>query len=47
MQSNTAAQDFWARAISNFVGEAIHPVRVEKGSKDWILFSFESRRTLQ
>jgi predicted acetyltransferase len=44
MQSNTAAQDFWSRAISKFVGEAIHPVRVEKGSKHWILFSFECSR---
>jgi predicted acetyltransferase len=47
MQSNTAAQDFWSRAISKFVGEAIHPVRVEKGSKDWILFSFEGSHASQ
>jgi hypothetical protein len=42
MQSNVPACHFWARAVSIFTGEAIHPVRVEKGGECWNLFSFES-----
>ncbi len=42
MQSNVSAHHFWARAISIFAGEAIHPVRVENDGKCWKLFSFES-----
>ena len=43
MQSNISAYHFWARAISTLTGEAIHPVRVEKGGTSWTLFSFESK----
>jgi predicted acetyltransferase len=46
MQANAAAQRFWAGAISGFTGEAIHPDRVEKGGKSWIVFSFESKGDL-
>ena len=44
MQSNVAACHFWARAISMFTGEAVHPVAIEKGREYWELFSFESKR---
>jgi predicted acetyltransferase len=47
MQSNVSARDFWAHAISILTGEAIHPVRVEKDGKCWMLFSFESKRVAQ
>ena len=44
MESNVPAQEFWARAIATFTGEAIKAARVEKDGKCWTLFSFESRR---
>lgn len=44
MQSNVPAYHFWARAVSIFTGESIHPVRVEKAGECWKLFSFESNR---
>jgi predicted acetyltransferase len=44
MQANVAAQHFWAAAISTFAGEAIHPVRIEKGGECWTVYSFESKR---
>jgi predicted acetyltransferase len=43
LQSNVPAVHFWARAISTFMGEAVHPVRIEKGREGWKLFSFESQ----
>jgi predicted acetyltransferase len=43
MQSNVLANLFWEQAISTFNGEAIQPVRVEKGGRYWQLFSFESK----
>jgi predicted acetyltransferase len=43
MQSNVLANSFWNKAISNFIGEAIQPVRVEKVGRYWQLFSFESK----
>lgn len=43
MQSNHSAHQFWERAIAAFMQEAIHSVQVEKGSKRWHLFSFESK----
>ncbi len=42
MQSNASALDFWSRAISTFIGEAIKPVSIEKNGKLWHVFSFES-----
>jgi predicted acetyltransferase len=47
MQSNVLAYHFWARAISMFAGEAVHPVAVEKRGEYWELFSFESKRVSQ
>jgi predicted acetyltransferase len=44
MQSNVPACHFWARAISMFTGEAVHPASFEKGGEHWKLFSFESKR---
>ena len=43
MRSNVTACQFWARAISMFTGEAVHPVAIEKGREYWELFSFESK----
>ncbi len=42
MESNVSALQFWARAISEFMGVAIHPVRFEKDGERWTVFSFES-----
>jgi predicted acetyltransferase len=44
MQTNHPARQFWEHAISAFVGETIHSVRVENSSECWHLFSFESKR---
>jgi predicted acetyltransferase len=46
MQSNVTALNFWARAISTFTGEPIHPVPVEKDGHRWQFFPFESKRVL-
>lgn len=43
MESNIAARDFWAHAISIHTGETPHATRVEKDGKWWVLFSFESK----
>jgi predicted acetyltransferase len=43
MQLNVSAQRFWSRAIAEFTGKAIDPVRFEKDGEAWILFSFESK----
>lgn len=41
MESNTSAHHFWERAIAEFMGEAIDPVRVEKDGTGWRVFLFE------
>jgi predicted acetyltransferase len=43
LPSNVSACHFWARAISSFLGGAIHPARVKKDTKLWELYSFESK----
>ena len=43
LESNVPARHFWARAISKLQGEAINPVRIESGGRQWAVFSFESR----
>ena len=43
MEENAKASDFWERAISKFTGEAVSPVRAEKGGQAWKLFWFESK----
>jgi predicted acetyltransferase len=42
MESNRSAVAFWERAVSAFVGEAIHSTQVEKGAESWRVFAFES-----
>jgi predicted acetyltransferase len=43
MESNSSALPFWVNAISEFTGEEIHPIRIERGTECWRLFSFESK----
>jgi predicted acetyltransferase len=43
MESNHAAQQFCARAISMFVGKAVKAVRAEKDGGAWNVFAFQSR----
>jgi predicted acetyltransferase len=43
MQANVAALNFWRRAISEFTGRDIDPVRFEKDGESWMLFSFASK----
>ncbi len=45
LQSNISAQQFWARAISGFCGEAMHPRCVEKDGDVWNVFSLVSGGT--
>jgi predicted acetyltransferase len=42
MQSNHSALHFWNRAISEFTGAPLQPVRFEKAGESWRLFSFDS-----
>lgn len=44
--ANSAAREFWERAISRFIGEVTQSVLVEKEGASWHLFSFESRRAI-
>jgi predicted acetyltransferase len=44
MESNQSARQFWAHAVSEFVGEAVYPLNVEEGGERWHVFSFESTR---
>jgi predicted acetyltransferase len=44
MQSNVSAHHFWECAISEFTGEAIHPVFAEKDGKHWKLYSFNTEQ---
>jgi predicted acetyltransferase len=42
MESNETGRRFWERAIRAFTGEAVEPVRIEKGGQWWRVFSFAS-----
>jgi predicted acetyltransferase len=42
MEANVAALSFWTRAISEFTGKNIEPVRFGKDGESWMLFSFAS-----
>jgi predicted acetyltransferase len=42
MQSNVAANHFWAHAVSTFAGEKVDPIYTEKGSERWALYRFAS-----
>jgi predicted acetyltransferase len=44
MQSNPSAIFFWNRAISDFIGESIQPVCIEKDGRSWQVYSFQSER---
>lgn len=43
MDSNRPAQSFWRKAIAEFTGDVVQPLRVERDGNLWHLFSFESR----
>jgi hypothetical protein len=43
MDRNQKAVKFWRRAISEFTGKEVDSVSIEKNSKSWQLFSFESK----
>ena len=40
---NQKAKDFWGRAINEFLGKTIEPVRLDKDGEGWHVFSFESK----
>jgi predicted acetyltransferase len=42
LEPNVSAQEFWAKAVANFAGQVIRPVRFQKSGECWNLFSFES-----
>ncbi len=42
MMANQPARQFWAGAISEFLGETIRGIRTEVGGEHWELFSFAS-----
>ena len=42
MQTNEAAQRFWARAVDDFTGGEIEPLSFVKSGERWLLFVFES-----
>jgi predicted acetyltransferase len=42
---NQQAKTFWARAIKEFLGETIEPIRIAKGGEVWHVFSFKSEPT--
>ena len=43
MESNSAACEFWERAIAVFTGKEVHPVRItSEDGKSWKIFAFES-----
>jgi predicted acetyltransferase len=44
MQSNPSAIFFWNQAISDFIGESIQPVCIEKDGRSWQVYSFKSER---
>ncbi len=43
-ERNQKAMKFWARAISEFLGEELDSVPFDKNDEDWQVFSFESKR---
>lgn len=47
MQSNRDALLFWSAAVSEFVGQPIEPISVEKEGEHWCVFQFESRTRLR
>jgi len=43
---NERAKEFWPRAIEQFLGRPIIPIRFEKNGQGWQLFRFESEADL-
>ena len=41
---NRKAKEFWARAIKDFIGEAVEPTPFDEDGEGWHVFSFESIR---
>ena len=41
---NRKARQFWARAIHDFIGEAVEPFTSDRDGHRWHVFSFESKR---
>lgn len=44
IERNRKAKEFWARAIKDFIGEAVEPTPFDEGGEGWHVFSFESIR---
>jgi predicted acetyltransferase len=42
LERNQQAKSFWARAVEEFLGEAIEPIRLARGGEVWHVFSFKS-----
>lgn len=42
MERNHSGHTFWERAIASFLRKTIHSALIEKGSKRWQVFAFES-----
>jgi len=42
MQSNVAANRFWAHSVSTFAGESVDPIFTEKGGERWAVYTFSS-----
>jgi predicted acetyltransferase len=44
LERNQQAKSFWARAVKEFLGRTVEPIRVARGVEVWHVFSFESKR---
>ncbi|HEV2860574.1 MAG TPA: GNAT family N-acetyltransferase [Pyrinomonadaceae bacterium] len=45
MDRNRKAQEFWERAVGEFLGGAAESTALDRGGKGWRVFSFESGRS--
>lgn len=43
---NQKAQEFWGRALEEFLGHAVAPTAFERNGEGWQLFSFEAKHTV-
>jgi predicted acetyltransferase len=44
LNRNQKAQQFWPRAVGEFLGQPVAPISYEKNGEGWRLFSFDSNR---
>jgi hypothetical protein len=44
MDRNQTAQQFWRRAIGEFLAKPVDPTHFVRNNDDWGVFSFESRQ---